>query len=152
MFRMKKNEETFYLVRGDFLPEAMRKTLVVKELLERGKVESIFEAAKQTGLSRSAFYKYRDAVFPFQAMQQTRIITLFFHLEDRSGTLSTLLATVAEAGGNILTIHQTIPIHGKANVTISLNIENITVELDTLILRLKQQDFIDRVEILSSGA
>lgn len=149
---MEKNDEVFYLVRGDFLPEAMRKTLVVKELLDRGRAESVFEAAKQVDLSRSAYYKYRDAVFPFQTIQQTRIITLFFHLDDRSGSLSKLLATVAEAGGNILTIHQTIPIHGKANVTLSLNIENITVELDTLMTRLKQQEFIERVEILSSGA
>ncbi|SEO35661.1 chorismate mutase [Amphibacillus marinus] len=149
---MVKAEETFYLVRGDFLPEAMRKTLEVKAQLERGKASSVFEAVKEVGLSRSAFYKYRDAVFPFQAIQQTRIITLFFHLEDRSGTLSKLLDTVAQAGGNILTIHQTIPVNGKANVTLSLDVERLNIELDGLINKLKKQEFIERVDILSSGA
>lgn len=148
---MKNESKTFYLVRGDFLPEAMRKTLDVKEYLERGKAESVYDAVKKADLSRSAFYKYRDAVFPLQSIQHTQIITLFFHLIDQSGTLSQLLDTVAKAGGNILTIHQTIPIHGKANVTLSLDVEHLKIELDQLIIQLKEQEYIERVDILSSG-
>ncbi|SDB96230.1 chorismate mutase [Pelagirhabdus alkalitolerans] len=148
---MHKDEERFFLVRGDLLPEAMQKTLKAKAKIERGQVSSVFDAVKEAGLSRSAFYKYRDAVFPFQAVQKTRIVTLFFHLEDQSGTLSQLLDTVANVGGNILTIHQTIPIQGKANVTLSLDVSQLSVDLDTLIIELKKQDFIEKVEILSSG-
>lgn len=70
-------EETFYLVREDVLPEAMRKTLEVKKLIERKKAESIAEAVQKVDLSRSAFYKYRDAVFPFYTMVKEQIITLF---------------------------------------------------------------------------
>lgn len=149
---MAEKEERFYLIRGDFLPESMKKTLEAKELLERRKVDSVFDAVKQVDLSRSAFYKYRDAVFPFQAMVKERMITLFFHLEDRTGTLSNLLSTVANAGGNILTIHQTIPLQGKANVTISLNTVGMATNIETLIHQLEQLDFVDKVEILSSGA
>lgn len=149
---MKNEKDTFYLVRGDFLPEAMKKTLQVKKDLERGKATSIYEAVQKVGLSRSAFYKYRDAVFPFQAIQQTKIITLFFHLEDRSGTLSHLLDMVAKAGGNILTIHQSIPLNGKANVTLSLDIENLKMDLDELLTELKQHQFIEKVDVLGSGA
>ncbi|WP_026569824.1 MULTISPECIES: ACT domain-containing protein [Sediminibacillus] len=149
---MAEKEEKFYLVRSDILPDAMKKTIEAKALIERGKVESVFDAVKQVDLSRSAFYKYRDAVFPFQAMVKERMITLFFHLEDRAGTLSNLLDTVAKAGGNILTIHQTIPLQGKANVTLSLNTSAMTVQIETLIQQLKRLDFVDKVEILSSGA
>ncbi|GEM00579.1 chorismate mutase [Halolactibacillus halophilus] len=149
---MKDEKDTFYLVRGDFLPEAMKKTLQVKKDMERGKATSIYEAVQKVGLSRSAFYKYRDAVFPFQAIQQTKIITLFFHLEDRSGTLSHLLDMVAKTGGNILTIHQSIPLNGKANVTLSLDIENLKMDLDELLKRLKQHQFIEKVDVLGSGA
>ncbi|QTM99945.1 ACT domain-containing protein [Sediminibacillus dalangtanensis] len=149
---MAEKEEKFYLVRNDILPDAMKKTIEAKALIERGKVESVFDAVKQVDLSRSAFYKYRDAVFPFQAMVKERMITLFFHLEDRAGTLSNLLDTVAKAGGNILTIHQTIPLQGKANVTLSLNTSAMTIQIETLIQQLKRLDFVDRVEILSSGA
>ncbi|SDM98941.1 ACT domain-containing protein [Sediminibacillus halophilus] len=149
---MAEKEEKFYLVRSDILPDAMKKTIEAKALIERGKVESVFDAVKQVDLSRSAFYKYRDAVFPFQAMVKERMITLFFHLEDRAGTLSNLLDTVAKAGGNILTIHQTIPLQGKANVTLSLNTSAMTIQIETLIQQLKRLDFVDKVEILSSGA
>ncbi|MFF0653110.1 transcriptional regulator ThrR, partial [Bacillus velezensis] len=81
-------EETFYLVREDVLPDAMRKTLEVKKLLDRKKAESVADAVQKVDLSRSAFYKYRDAVFPFYTMVKEQIITLFFHLEERSGALS----------------------------------------------------------------
>jgi chorismate mutase len=144
--------EKFYLVRSDILPEAMMKTIEAKELLERGKVESIFEAVQQVDLSRSAFYKYRDAVFPFQAMVKEQMITLFFHLEDRKGTLSNLLMTVAKSGCNVLTIHQTIPLQGKANVTLSLNTSGMEGRIEKLLQQLHKLDFVDRVEILSTGA
>ncbi|MBA2173464.1 ACT domain-containing protein [Halobacillus locisalis] len=144
--------EKFYLVRSDILPEAMKKTIDAKALLERGKVDSIFDAVHQVGLSRSAFYKYRDAVFPFQAMVKEQMITLFFHLEDRAGTLSNLLQTVADSGCNVLTIHQTIPLQGKANVTLSLNTTGLVGSIEQLLQKLHKLDFVDRVEILSSGA
>ncbi|MFF3284261.1 hypothetical protein ACFYV6_14170, partial [Bacillus velezensis] len=64
-------EETFYLVREDVLPDAMRKTLEVKKLLDRKKAESVADAVQKVDLSRSAFYKYRDAVFPFYTASAT---------------------------------------------------------------------------------
>ncbi|HEY4601180.1 MAG TPA: ACT domain-containing protein [Cerasibacillus sp.] len=145
-------EEKFFLVRHDVLPEAMLKTIEVKELLERGKAKTIYEAVQQVELSRSAFYKYKDAVFPFHAMVKERMLTLFFHLEDRSGTLSKLLRIVANARCNVLTIHQTIPTLGKANVTLTLDISQINQNIETLIHDLKQMEFVERVDILSSEA
>ncbi|GGC92806.1 UPF0735 ACT domain-containing protein YszB [Thalassobacillus devorans] len=149
---MGEKKEHFYLVRSDVLPEAMKKTIEAKSLLEKGSVESIFEAVQKVDLSRSAFYKYRDAVYPFQEMVKEQMITLFFHLEDRKGSLSKLLAAVAKAGCNVLTIHQTIPLQGKANVTLSLNTAGMTISIDELIQRLKKVDFINRVDLLSTGA
>jgi len=149
---MAQNDDQFYLVRSDVLPESMQKTLEAKAMLERGKVESVHEAVQKVDLSRSAFYKYRDAVYPFQAMVKEKIITLFFHLEDRSGTLSELLSMVAGSGCNILTINQTIPLQGKANVTLSVNTSNMTISIEQMLQDFNRLDFIDRVEIVSSGA
>ena len=73
-----KSDKKFYLVREDVLPEAMKKTLDVKEMLERGKAESIWDAVQQVDLSRSAYYKYKDTVFPFSTIQKENIISLFF--------------------------------------------------------------------------
>lgn len=145
------DNEKFFLVRSDVLPEAMKKTIEAKELLQYGKVKTIFDAVKQVDLSRSAYYKYKDTVFPFRAIVQEKIITLFFHMEDRTGTLSKLLKIVAEYGYNVLTIHQTIPIQGKANVTLSLDISYNEQGVGELIHTLKNLDFVERVDMLSSG-
>ncbi|EIJ79025.1 hypothetical protein PB1_15744 [Bacillus methanolicus PB1] len=150
--RHDKFNKKFYLVREDVLPEAMKKTLEAKEMIERGKAESVWEAVKRVDLSRSAFYKYRDTVFPFHTVVKEKLISLFFHLEDRSGTLSQLLSVVASAGCNVLTIHQTIPLQGRANVTLSLNITEMGIEIDELLTRLRRLEFVDKVEVLGSGA
>ncbi len=150
-----KNEnidKKFYLVREDVLPEAMKKTLDVKEMLERGKAESIWDAVQQVDLSRSAYYKYKDTVFPFSTIQKENIISLFFYLEDRSGTLSKLLGVVAASGCNVLTIHQTIPLQGRANMTLSLNTSGIITGIDELLFELRKLEFVEKVEVLGSGA
>ncbi|MDQ0219359.1 ACT domain-containing protein [Peribacillus cavernae] len=149
---MNKTDKKFYLVREDVLPEAMQKTLDAKELIERGKAESVWEAVQRVDLSRSAFYKYRDTVFPFHTVVKEKLITLFFYLEDRSGTLSQLLSTVASSGCNIMTIHQTIPLQGRANVTLSLNTSGITMEIEELLSRFRKMEFVEKVEVLGSGA
>ncbi|WML40697.1 ACT domain-containing protein [Neobacillus sp. OS1-2] len=145
-------DKKYYLIREDVLPEAMKKTIDAKEMLERGKAESIAEAVQKVDLSRSAFYKYRDTVFPFSTIQKEKIISLFFHLEDYSGTLSKLLSVVAASGCNVLTIHQTIPLQGRANVTLSLNTSNITTDLDDLLTNLRKLEFVEKVEVLGTGA
>lgn len=147
-----KFDKKFYLIREDVLPEAMKKTLDVKEMLERGKAESIWDAVQQVDLSRSAYYKYRDTVFPFSTIVKERLVTLFFHLEDRSGTLSKLLSVVASSGCNVLTIHQTIPLQGRANVTLSLNTTEISTDIDELLIELRKLEFVEKVEVLGTGA
>lgn len=144
--------QRFYLVREDVLTEAMQKTLEAKHLLQSGKVSSIWDAVKEVDLSRSAFYKYRDAVFPFHSIVQERILTVFLQLEDREGTLARLLQLVAESAINILTIHQTIPIQGRASVTLSLDVTAMTKQLDEFINEMKRLDFVESAEVISSGA
>ncbi|MFC0298597.1 ACT domain-containing protein [Geobacillus jurassicus] len=144
-------EKKFYLVREDVLPEAMKKVVLAKQLLERKKAASVAEAAQLANISRGVFYKYRDAIFPFQAVTKENIVTLFFHLEDRSGTLSQLLGVVAAAGCNVLTIHQTIPLQGRANVTLSVSTNDMNEEIDELLAKLRQLEFVEKVEIVGSG-
>ncbi|MBM7697891.1 ACT domain-containing protein [Kurthia huakuii] len=145
-------DQRYYLVREDVLTDAMQKTLQAKHLLQTGMVSSIWDAVKEVDLSRSAFYKYRDAVFPFHSIVQERILTVFLQLEDRKGTLARLLSTVTETHCNVLTIHQTIPIQGRANVTLSLDVTAMDVELDDLLQNLKKLDFVESAEVISSGA
>lgn len=146
------SEQRYFLVREDVLTEAMQKTLEAKQLLQSGEVASIWDAVKKVDISRSAYYKYRDAVFPFHSIVRERILTVFLQLEDRKGTLATLLHIVAEVKCNVLTIHQTIPIQGRANVTLSLDVTGMSVQLDDLIQQLKRLDFVESAEVISSGA
>lgn len=142
----------FYLLREDVLTESMMKTIKVKQLLSSGEVSTIQEAVKMVGLSRSAFYKYRDTVFPFESIARERILTIFIQLEDRKGSLATLLEIVAKAKCNILTIHQTIPVQARANITLSLDVTAMEIRMEQFLQRLKEPDFVESVSLISSGA
>ncbi|MCF6138084.1 ACT domain-containing protein [Pseudalkalibacillus berkeleyi] len=149
---MERYGERFYLVREDLLSEAMNKTLDAKELLESGKVGTVNQAVQSVDLSRSAFYKYRDGVFPFETMVKEKIVSIAIHLEDRSGSLSTLLAVLANLGCNILTIHQTIPLQGRANVTISIETASAKEDINGILKALKKLEHVKQVNIIGSGA
>ncbi len=144
--------QRYYLVREDVLTDAMQKTLEAKHLLQSGAVSSIWDAVKEVDLSRSAFYKYRDAVFPFHSIVRERILTIFIQLQDEKGTLAKLLEIITVAHCNVLTIHQTIPIQGRANVTLSLDVTSMEIELDELLQQLKKLEFVESAEVISSGA
>ena len=144
--------QRYYLVREDVLTDAMQKTLQAKQLLQTGAVASIWDAVKEVDLSRSAFYKYRDAVFPFHSIVQERILTVSLQIQDRKGTLAKLLETITDAHCNVLTIHQTIPIQGRANVTLSLDVTSMHGDLEDLLQSLKRLDFVESAEVISSGA
>lgn len=152
MIMKRLGDGRFYLVREDVLTESMLKTIEVKKLLTSGEVSTIQEAVKEVGLSRSAFYKYRDTVFPFESVARERILTIFIQLEDRKGSLATLLSIVSEAKCNVLTIHQTIPVQARANITLSLDVTTMDIKMERFIQRLKAPDFIDAVSVISSGA
>ncbi|RXI99911.1 ACT domain-containing protein [Anaerobacillus alkaliphilus] len=148
----KNSSDEYYLVRADILPEAMQKTLEAKALLDSGKVKKINEAVQAVDLSRSAFYKYKDGIFPFHTMVKEKIITLSIHLEDRSGTLSRLLSVVAEAGSNVLTINQTIPLQGRATITLSIETASMSIGIDQLVKQIQHLDAVEKVELIGSGA
>ncbi|UTR09250.1 ACT domain-containing protein [Evansella sp. LMS18] len=148
---MRKRMDQFYLVREDMLPEAMLKTAEAKRMLESGELDKINEAVKKVDLSRSAFYKYKDGIFPFQTMVKEKIITLGIQLEDRSGTLSKLLSLIAQTGANVLTINQTIPLQGRAAITISIETAAMNSEITVLLNKIEQLDSVVKVEIIGSG-
>lgn len=142
----------FYLVREDSLTDSMLKTIEVKRLLTNGEEITIQDAVKKVGLSRSAFYKYRDTVFPFETIARERVLTVFIQLEDRKGALAILLKIVSEAKCNVLTIHQTIPVQARANITLSLDVTAMEIKVEKFLNRLKAPEFVESVSLISSGA
>ncbi len=143
------NKTTFYLVDASVLPEVFTSVIKAKKLLKLGKVNTVNEAVKAVGISRSAYYKYKDAVFPFTEGTRGKIITLGLVLEDVPGVLSSILNIIAEARANILTMNQNIPIHGVANVTISMDTKELREDTDYLISVLSEQRGVQKIEILA---
>ena len=78
-------ERRFLLVDSEVLPDVFLKVLEAKQLLASGTVSNISLAARQAGISRSAFYKYKDYVFDAESGRET--ITVIATLLDKTGAL-----------------------------------------------------------------
>ncbi|MGF7185031.1 chorismate mutase [Desulfitispora alkaliphila] len=128
---MKKQK--FFMISSEILPEAIMKTAKAKEILAKGEAETVNEAAELAGISRSAFYKYKDGIFPLYRDSHNKIVTISLDLEHKSGVLSKVLNSVAAEGGNILTINQGLPLQGLANVTLSIETTEMNVTTEDLL-------------------
>jgi len=131
-------ESEFYLIKADILPDVFKKVMEVKRLLSSKKATSVNEAVKVAGISRSAFYKYRDFVLPFYETSRGKLVTIVFVVEDFPGILSGIINTMANAKANILTINQNIPINGLADVSLVFETDKMIIPLETLILELSK--------------
>lgn len=113
----------YLVVEAAALPDVFLKVLEAKNLIESGKVSSLSEAARVAGISRSAYYKYRDSVFTYNREMSSEVATYHFVVKDKTGVLSTIIATISSSHANILTINQSIPIDGYAAVTITVSLD-----------------------------
>ena len=125
------------------------KVAEAKRLLSTGEASTVNEATRMTDISRSAFYKYRDAVLPFQNMMTGRIITFQLLLHDEAGLLSEILGIFAAAKANILTINSIVPTNGTAVVTISAETMDLTVSLEELLHSMSQTPGVVKAEVLA---
>ncbi|MBP2649852.1 MAG: hypothetical protein H6Q74_677 [Firmicutes bacterium] len=145
---MPGQESKFYLVREEILPEAIKKTIKVKDLLKRNEARTINEAVEKMELSRSAYYKYKDYVFPFYEASKEKIVSLSLMLEHKPGALSQVLSIIANEGGSVLTINQGIPLQGIANASISFETRSLSIDLEQLLEKLQLLPGVKRIEVL----
>ena len=139
----------FYILEASALPDVFLKVAEAKRLLETGEVSTVNEATKRLDISRSAFYKYRDSIFPFHDLMTGRIITFQLMLHDEPGVLSSILGCFARWKCNILTINQTIPTNGCALVTITAETAKITTTLEDLLQKLSETPGVIKAEVLA---
>ena len=139
----------YYIVEASALPEVFLKVAEAKRLLSTGEANTVNEATRMTDISRSAFYKYRDAVLPFQNMMTGRIITYQILLHDEPGRLSEILGLFAAARANIMTINSIVPTNGTAVVTISAETMDLTVPLEELLHSLEHTPGVVKAEVLA---
>ena len=142
-------KKKYYLVSAEALPEVFIKVAEAKRMLQVGEADTVGEAARLVGISRSAFYKYKDAVQPFQNMRAGHIITFYALLKDIPGVLSNYLSIFANSGANILTINQTSPTNGCAGVTISAETSDMVEGLEELMARASSAEGVLKFEIMA---
>ena len=139
----------YFIVEASALPDVFLKAAEAKRLLDSGEAGTVGEATKRTGISRSAFYKYRDVMTPFQDLMAGRIITFQLSLKNRTGVLSGILSILAYNGANLLTINQNIPAGGCAIVTISAETGELHCSVEDLLQRMGNMDGVLKAEIIA---
>ncbi len=142
--------ESYLIIEKSALPDTYEKVLQATMLLENGEAKNASEAVKIVGISRSVYYKYKDSVYSYKKKETSGILTVQVVLLDKPGVLVNLLSAFYEVGANILTVNQNIPIRGKAFVSLSARISDITVELDELLSRIKALNGVVKIDSLSN--
>ena len=142
-------KQKYYIVSADALPEVFLKVAEAKRMLQVGEAHTVGEAARLVNISRSAFYKYKDAVQPFQDLKAGRIITFYALLKDNPGVLSNYLSIFANSGANILTINQNIPTNGCAGVTITAETSEMKEGLEEMMAGISGAMGVLKFEVLA---
>lgn len=139
----------YFIIDAEVLPEVFLKVAEAKRLLETGEVATVNHAVARVGISRSAFYKYKDALRPFHDMLSGRIVTLQIPLKNEPGVLSAVLNTFARSGANVLTINQGIPAGGSAVVSVAIETSGLFMPVEELMASVSDLPGVVRCEILA---
>ena len=144
-------QNKYYVVKKNALPEVLLKVVEAKRLLDSGRVDTVQEAVEQTGISRSSFYKYKEDIFPFHETEKGQTVTLVIQMDDTPGVLADILNKIAQYGANILTIHQSIPLNGIATLTLSLEVLSSTGNISQMVDEMERQNEIHYLKIAGRG-
>lgn len=137
------------VVRKEVLPPIYLKVLEVKRLLARGEESSSASACKKVGISRSAFYKYKDSVFSYDEKDSRRIVSIYAVLKDEPGVLSALISAIHSLDANILTVNQNIPIDGAASVTVTVKLNAGDMDVGEIPIKLMQNSGVSKVKVIA---
>ena len=141
--------ENYLIVHKSILPEYYEKVLAVRRLMDSGKCREVSQAVRQVGISRSTYYKYKDKILEPSQLTVGRKASLMLQLNHKAGMLSRVLSTVSGCNANILTITQSLPIHGKASIMLSIDLSQLTEPMDALIESLDAIEGVEHVRLLA---
>ena len=139
----------YYVVSGDILPDVLEQVMQARILLQSGKAKRISEDVKMVGISRCNYYKYKDAVFSFNAEQSNRKAIISMILRNEKGTLSKVLSLVSVKQVNVLAINQTIPINGIANVALTLDISDLEISIQSLVSLIEAMPMVEKADLVA---
>lgn len=128
----------YYLVNSNILPPVYAKVIEAKNYLASGEAASTAQAVKMAGISRSAYYKYKDAVFEYNADINDETETINAKLKDNAGVLSALMSELYRAGANVLSVSQSVPVNSVADISVTVRVTEMSVTIDELIENIKR--------------
>ena len=137
----------FILVGSNVLPPVFKGVLLAKQLLADGRAANATQAVKMAGISRSAFYKYRDYVYEYIA-EDMNSLNISVLLSDKAGVLSALTTVLYKYGVNIITVNQSMPVDGTASASLTVRTDNLKLPINDLLEKLRETDGILSVKIL----
>ncbi len=146
---MEGGENKLVIVSSEVLPEIILKVLIAKGMRARGEAATSAEACRAVGISRSAYYKYKDSVFNYDEQLTNNILSIYLILRDEKGVLSSIIAKLYELGTNILTINQNIPVDSVATVTVSVRFDRESVSAAQLKQELVKVSGVVDVKLIS---
>ncbi len=138
----------YYLVNASILPEVYSKVIDAKNYLAEGDAKSASQAAKMAGISRSAYYKYKDAIFEYNGEDSDETVTISAKLKDNAGVLSALMNELYTAGANVLSVNQSVPVNSVADVSVTVRVTEIVVSLAQLIENIKSLNGVNSVKLI----
>ncbi len=141
------SKEKYLLIDSSILPDVYPKIIKAKKLLLSGEAASVSAAVKMAGISRSAYYKYKDKVFEYTESAED-MLTIRARLTDNAGVLSAVINRLFRLGANILSINQSVPVNGSADVSITLSSTNITVSNEILINKITEIDGVESASLV----
>ncbi|MBR6106594.1 MAG: ACT domain-containing protein [Oscillospiraceae bacterium] len=147
---MSDHQKNWVVVDSAVLPEVILKTLTVKRMLANREEKSSSAACRAVGISRSAFYKYRDSVFVYEDQMREHIFTVYMLLHDEAGVLSGVLHALTDAEANVLTLNQSIPVDGAATVTVTFRLKD-AAHISALCSALAERKGVVEVRLLSGS-
>ena len=127
----------YFLVNSNILPPVFSKVIEAKNYLASGEATSASQAAKMAGISRSAYYKYKDSIFEYNAENSEETVTINAKLKDNAGVLSALMNELYVAGANVLSVSQSVPVHSVADVSVTVRITEMEISTDALLKNIK---------------
>ena len=144
---MENGQNKLVIVSSEVLPDIVLKVLAAKRMRARGEVSTSSEACRKVGISRSAYYKYKDSVFNYEEQLTNNIVSVYCILRDEKGVLSSIISRLYELNTNILTINQNIPIDSVA--TVSVRFEHDALSTNVLTEELSKVPGVVEVKIIS---
>ena len=141
--------ENYLIIHKSILPEYYEKVLQVRRMMESGKKKDVSQCVREVGISRSTYYKYKDYILEPMALSGGRKAVLSMMLTHEPGVLSALLSCISQSGGSVLTITQSLPIHGRASVTISLDVTELASDFSNLLQAMEKIAGVEQLKLLA---